>query len=275
VALFDGYAWRQDPRQRGDDPSSQLPASPSSLERWSQRIRVTLRNLRSSSFVTAGITTRVEGESGYPIGGGVFNSPDGLNRGDSYSAEVYTPNPSDRELRVNDDTHYDDWLRSYLAIYLPEPGLTPAADLNDVRSQPVRVAFPSWDDPAGPEAERFGEFEGSADRFLAASDLASVWTLAQRLRRESATAFEYVQRVEALLGDGFAYSEQPPRASETLTGFLFESKVGFCQQFSGAEALLLRMGGIPARVATGFTSGSFDDREREFIVRDLDAHSWV
>jgi protein-glutamine gamma-glutamyltransferase len=275
LSLFDGHSWRQDPRPRGDDPSSQLPASPSSLERWRQRIRVTIRNLRSESFVTAGITTRVDGESNYPIGGGVFNSPDGLNRGDSYSAEVYTPSPSDRELRANTDTHYDDLLRSYLAVYLPEPGATPTVDPNEERSQPLRVVFPAWDDQARPVAERFGDFEGSADRFLDASDLARMWTLAQRLRRESATAFEYVERVEALLGDGFAYSEQPPPASETLPGFVFDSKVGFCQQFSGAEALLLRMGGIPARVATGFTSGSFDDREREFVVRDLDAHSWV
>ncbi len=35
------------------------------------------------------------------------------------------------------------------------------------------------------------------------------------------------------------------------------------------------MGGVPARVATGFSSGAFDDRQREFVVRDLDAHSWV
>ena len=35
------------------------------------------------------------------------------------------------------------------------------------------------------------------------------------------------------------------------------------------------MGGVPARVATGFTSGVFDDRQREFVVRDFDAHSWV
>ena len=105
--------------------------------------------------------------------------------------------------------------------------------------------------------------------------MARMWALAQQLKRESSTAFDYVERVEALLDDGFSYSEQPPRASETLDGFLFDSKIGFCQQFSGAEALLLRMGGIPARVATGFTSGSFDERQREFVVRDLDAHSWV
>jgi Flp pilus assembly protein TadD len=40
-------------------------------------------------------------------------------------------------------------------------------------------------------------------------------------------------------------------------------------------ALLLRMQGIPARVATGFTSGSYDRRAKEYVVRDLDAHSWV
>ncbi len=40
-------------------------------------------------------------------------------------------------------------------------------------------------------------------------------------------------------------------------------------------ALLLRMGGVPARVSTGFTSGALDRRANEYVVRDLDAHSWV
>jgi transglutaminase-like putative cysteine protease len=275
LSLFDGRTWRQDPRSRGEDPSAQLPAYPSSLESWTQRIRVTVRNLRSDSFVTAGITTQVEGEANYPIGDGVFISPKGLSRGDSYSANVYTPAPTERQLREVTDTHYDDLLRSYLAIYLPEPGAVPTADPVNERAQPIRVEWPTWGDPSEPQAERFGEIEVSAERALERSDMARIWALAQELKRESATAYEYIERVEALLDDGFAYSERPPPESETLAGFLFDSKIGFCQQFSGAEALLLRMGGIPARVATGFTSGSFDDRQREFVVRDLDAHSWV
>jgi protein-glutamine gamma-glutamyltransferase len=40
-------------------------------------------------------------------------------------------------------------------------------------------------------------------------------------------------------------------------------------------ALLLRMDGIPARVATGFSPGSFNHATDEYEVRDLDAHSWV
>jgi hypothetical protein len=38
-------------------------------------------------------------------------------------------------------------------------------------------------------------------------------------------------------------------------------------------ALLLRMGGVPARVAVGFSPG--ERRSGEFVVRDYDAHSWV
>ena len=40
-------------------------------------------------------------------------------------------------------------------------------------------------------------------------------------------------------------------------------------------ALMLRMAGIPARVAAGFSPGSYNKDTREYRVRDLDAHSWV
>jgi transglutaminase superfamily protein len=35
------------------------------------------------------------------------------------------------------------------------------------------------------------------------------------------------------------------------------------------------MGGVPARVATGFTPGGFSKRRDAWIVRDTDAHAWV
>jgi hypothetical protein len=40
-------------------------------------------------------------------------------------------------------------------------------------------------------------------------------------------------------------------------------------------ALLLRMGGVPARVATGFATGSYDSSKHQYVVSDLDAHAWV
>ena len=60
-----------------------------------------------------------------------------------------------------------------------------------------------------------------------------------------------------------------------LASFLLGDKQGYCQQFSGAMALLLRMEGVPARVATGFSPGTTDRDTDEFVVRDTDAHSWV
>jgi hypothetical protein len=75
--------------------------------------------------------------------------------------------------------------------------------------------------------------------------------------------------------NGFAYDEHPPASALPLETFLFSSKRGYCQQFAGSMALLLRMGGIPARVATGFTTGSYDAANHRYVVSDLDAHAWV
>jgi LPXTG-motif cell wall-anchored protein len=272
--LFDGSTWRQDPRERGEEPSAQLPADAESLTRWSQQIRVTLRNLRTDSFVTAGITTAVRGEAGYPAGGGVFNALSGLGRGDSYTADVYAPSPSERQLRAA-GTEYDNWLQTYRSIFLPiDAGQASVSDASDPRSLPLLVVWPAFTDPGGPSIERFGRLD-PGQRMLERSSVGRVWALAQQLKDGAATPFDYVKNVEAYLHDGFSYSETPPQSARTLDGFLFDAKVGFCQQYSGAEALLLRMGGIPARVATGFTSGAFDDKQKEYVVRDLDAHSWV
>jgi hypothetical protein len=60
-----------------------------------------------------------------------------------------------------------------------------------------------------------------------------------------------------------------------LESFLFRDKRGYCQQFAGAMALLLRMGGVPARVAVGFTQGRRDPATNHWLVTDLDAHAWV
>ena len=52
-------------------------------------------------------------------------------------------------------------------------------------------------------------------------------------------------------------------------------RAGYCQQFSGVMALMLRMGGVPARVASGFSPGSYNSERKDYVVRDTDAHSWV
>ena len=55
---------------------------------------------------------------------------------------------------------------------------------------------------------------------------------------------------------------RPRRASRgapPLVQFVTRTKRGYCQHFAGAMALMLRYLGIPARVAAGFTSGTYDE----------------
>ena len=85
----------------------------------------------------------------------------------------------------------------------------------------------------------------------------------------------FVRNVMRYLGKGYTYSENPLPSRYPIETFLFNDKAGYCQQFAGAMALLLRMGGVPARVAAGFTSGTFDKARNHYVVSDIDAHAWV
>ena len=121
---------------------------------------------------------------------------------------------------------------------------------------------------------RYGEVRATLRR----SPYARTWALARRLRAAAETPFEYVLAIDTYLQQGFGYSERPapPQAGRApLDAFLIDTKEGYCQHFSGAMALLLRMGGVPARVATGFSPGGFSQRRDAWIVRDTDAHAWV
>jgi transglutaminase-like putative cysteine protease len=75
---------------------------------------------------------------------------------------------------------------------------------------------------------------------------------------------------------GFRYTNRPALFSEApLVGFVADTRAGYCQQFAGAMALMLRYLGIPARVAVGFSSGTYDNSRRRWVVTDHDAHAWV
>jgi hypothetical protein len=76
---------------------------------------------------------------------------------------------------------------------------------------------------------------------------------------------------------GFAYDEQPGvvRGKPPLVGFVIDRRAGYCQHFAGAMALMLRYLGVPARVAAGFTSGTFKRDTGRWVVTDFNGHAWV
>jgi transglutaminase-like putative cysteine protease len=76
---------------------------------------------------------------------------------------------------------------------------------------------------------------------------------------------------------GFTYSTSVSGEHDTqaLLTFLSRTRRGFCQQFAGAMAVMLRAIGIPARVAVGFAQGRLDHQTHTWTVTTADAHSWV
>jgi transglutaminase-like putative cysteine protease len=84
-------------------------------------------------------------------------------------------------------------------------------------------------------------------------------------------------RIQRHLQRDFKYAldgpEKPVR--DPLSDFLFVRKQGYCEYFASAMAVMLRAEGIPARVATGFQSGYYNDVSGLYVVRASDAHAWV
>ena len=59
----------------------------------------------------------------------------------------------------------------------------------------------------------------------------------------------------------------------TLESFLFTVKRGYCEQFSGAFAVMARTLGMESRVAIGFIPGTLE-ADGSYVVRGRDAHAW-
>ena len=66
----------------------------------------------------------------------------------------------------------------------------------------------------------------------------------------------------------------PPTGADGVDHFLFNSLEGYCDYYASSMAVMLRIAGIPSRYVLGYAAGTFDAGRGEYIVRDLNYHSW-
>ena len=282
---FDGQRWvtRGVPDPFGPEPEADLEQSWTSSPQWTGHARITVRGLRGDQYAGAGTTVSVDAGRRRAIptfSPGTWQADRELKAGDSYEIEFHAPRPNAVELwgaSSGARGQQSDALTTVLPLLRPE-----LPDPDDARSRPVTALklelrpFDVIGPPLAQNERRGTEAPGVAS--LRNSPYWRTWQLAQRLKRGARTPYEFVRRVDSYLGRGFRYDERPAPAEAgevPLEHFLFETKAGYCQHFSGAMALLLRFGGVPARVATGFSPGGFRRGAGEWVVRDRDAHSWV
>ena len=263
--LFNGYAWVLGVNTA--EPPLPAPAA-RALRRWTQTIRVTIHGMTTNDVIAAGYAGQPT-----PLAGGTQNGVDpgtwvagrALGPGSSYEIATYSPRPSGEQLAQAGDSYPLRALTNDLQLTVPQTG-SPPQSFTQVTFNPfhtIRAIDPSV--YGGP----------TVTRFMDQTPYGAAYALAQQLAGRSATPYAFVHNVlEFLARGGYTYNQNPPVSTFPLLNFLFKDKRGYCQQFSGAMAMLLRMGGVPARVATGFTSGT-RTATNQWAVSDIDAHAWV
>jgi protein-glutamine gamma-glutamyltransferase len=101
--------------------------------------------------------------------------------------------------------------------------------------------------------------------------------LARELRSRSTSPEAAVATVlQMFRTQPFRYTLEPPLlGTHAVDDFLFGTRAGFCEHFSGAFVVLMRAMGIPARVVTGYQGGDINPADGYMAVRQSDAHAWA
>ena len=105
-----------------------------------------------------------------------------------------------------------------------------------------------------------------------------VQELADAITAGSTSDFQKAARLEQYLLLSYDYDLRVPPISpsgDVVDRFLFERQAGYCAQFATAMAVMARLVGLPARVATGYVPGVYDSLTGAHTVRLQNAHAWV
>ena len=246
--VFNGRGWVAGEAAGGDQL---VGVDQDSIQEWTQTITVTLRAMKTNNVIAAGYAsqpTHIASGVSTGVSPGTWTTDTQLGPGDSYQVSVDDPHPTSGQLETAGEDYpgHADRL----------PGDVPPRD-----RRRHRVAFPAFGSHG--RLQTFGRATAdspsasfsSAHPTVAHMPLSSAWLAGQRRPTTSS------RLVKSYLSHGFSYNENTPvHQVIRWRGFLFTDKYGYCQQFAGAMAMLLRMGGVPARVSVGFTNGPTNQR---------------
>jgi transglutaminase-like putative cysteine protease len=262
---YTGLIWDEDlqlgdaeEREQIDASGPLLPEASANEDNW-VRQEFTIEALRDSRLPASAQPVRWRPGTEVPVAdanGDVVVVPDGIRRDHRYTVWSYVPRPNPSELNSFRGS-YPEAAKRYLEVVyqqVPEWGTEGRETLMDV-------------------------FFGASNEFEIAA-LESVYDAAKGITSQAQSPYEAAALLETWFREagGFTYDEQPPApigGTPALVDFVNETKRGYCQHYAGAMALMLRLLGVPSRVAVGFTSGEYSKDDKEWVVKDTNAHAWV
>jgi transglutaminase-like putative cysteine protease len=249
--VFDRDRWLEGDPRRGD---ALVPDNGKPLLRQDVRVLA----LSDTRLVGASVPVRYDAGDA-PLRShvrGIAELSLGLTRNFRYTAWSYAPQPTPAQLRAS---------KPIYPIELVEPDT-----FLDVAP---RIALPPF---GARDRERRVVRLIDAHRRLAS--YAPLARTAYEVAGGAHTPYDAAAALERWFRTtgGFTYSNHPPiDPNAPLVGFVVQTRSGYCQHFAGAMALMLRYLGVPARVAVGFSSGTYDSGKGLWRVTDHDAHAWV
>ena len=260
--LFASDHWFEDllwlGRVRGNADSMPLdrltPARAANPDNWLEQ-RIEVKALVDDRLAAAGTPVALDARrlgNVFRMSGGVLRVRSALGEGERYRVWSYAPDPASAVLTAS-KPRYPTAARRYLEL--------------DSRNLPV------WRSPGRDWVVRELLDAPANDSFGA---YAALYEIAGRVTASSESPYAAVLALESWFRQhgGFVYDERPPAADgPPLVSFVTRTRAGYCQHYAGAMAVMLRLLGIPARVAVGFTSGTYKDGK--WVVTDHEAHAWV
>jgi transglutaminase-like putative cysteine protease len=261
---FNGVRWQADPTQVRDYagktvvpvPSDQLPKGATGPHKPQdiQQFTIKIDGLADPHLLSTG--QPISWDSSGPMNAAIMADSSAVltqdpPRGATYSVRAYVPSPTPKQLAA--------------------AGTKFPADIQaGVQVGAAHSLIPIWRPGASPKVR-----VALDPRLIEASN--RVWK-ASGADDPHTSEYGAVAAVESYFhGTQFVYDQRPqspPGGEPVLAYFMLHSHRGYCQMYSGSMALVLRLHGIPARVAAGFTAGKATGSD-QYTITDRDAHSWV
>ena len=173
--------------------------------------------------------------------------------------------------------------KTVIALEMTTPPSTAGVSYTDDSQLLSRQAFSqaqSFDLTAYPLATRPAELTASmrrTDLALPGNRNPRALALAVRLRAAAVDDAAYLASVLEYFRQGdFEYTLTPQRLGRnSIDDLLFSTRQGFCGHYASAFVDLMRAGGVPARVITGYQGGEWNPIGHYLTVRQSDAHAWA
>ena len=259
LTVFDGSHWVSSPATQANYHATDAIGIPTSEETSKElhpdnpsditQVGFTVESLADFRLLSTGqplrytLTSPID--ASLTTDGSVIATGD-LPRGATYTVRAYSPNPKPKQLAEVGNAFPTSVAQSVVVN---------------------RAAIPVWG-----RATKKRTLVPIDSRLIAASNQA--WH-ASGADEPGTSEYGAVVALESYFhGKQFHYDQTPPVGpGPVLAYFMLHSHRGYCQMYSGSMALVLRLHGIPARVAYGFTEGS--QTQNGYKVTDRDAHAWV